>query len=58
VERKKRQCRFAAVTGSKYCAAHCKDLDDKVECPYERGFFVSKKKYEKHLLNCPKIVRK
>lgn len=42
--RKKRMCKFAVVEGSKYCAAHCSDLEDKVECPYEKGFFISAKK--------------
>lgn len=58
VERKKRQCKFAAIASSKFCAAHCSDLEDKVECPYEKGFFVSAKKFEKHLKTCPKLVSK
>jgi hypothetical protein len=51
-------CKFPVVIGSKYCAAHCSDLEDKIECPYEKGFFVSAKKFEKHLKNCPKVVTK
>ena len=56
--RKKRMCKFAVVEGSKYCAAHCSDLEDKVECPYEKGFFISAKKLDKHMQNCPKFLNK
>lgn len=38
-------CKFIAVVGSKYCAAHCSDLEGKVECPYEKGFYVSQSKF-------------
>lgn len=34
VIRKRRICKFPAMKGSKYCAAHCSDLADKIECPY------------------------
>ena len=51
-------CRFPATAGSKYCAAHCSDLEDKVECPYEKGCFIAAKKLEKHLKNCPKVMNR
>jgi tRNA:m4X modification enzyme len=41
IKRKKRQCKFEAIKGSKYCAPHCSDLEGQVECPHEKGFFVS-----------------
>ena len=58
IKRKKRQCKFAVVKGSKYCAAHCSDLENKVECPHEKGFFISAAKLEKHLKSCPKLMNK
>jgi hypothetical protein len=58
VARKLRQCKFAAIAGSKFCASHCSDLEGKIECPYEKGFFVNVSKFEKHLKNCPKLVNK
>lgn len=33
-------------------------MEGKVECPYEKGFFIAEKKLEKHLKNCPKILNK